>query len=165
MNIPNLSEAVANALERLRVVKEMPPSLARDEELLALNGELRKLRKRLWDQMNALPWGKERKTLHSLHEKVDRALSNWDYQREVDVRAERRNELEKKLSAGGLNDSTRRKLRKERRTIKALLSAMEKGRAESAAKSTAPATKTAAGKIAEYEALKARLLGSGKDEC
>jgi hypothetical protein len=165
MSVPNLSETVAAALEHLKTLEQLPMSPAKEEELPAVQSELQKSRKLLRDKINALSSGKERKQLVTLLSKVERALSNWEYQSEVDVSAERRNELEKKLSAGGLNDSTRRKLQKELRMIKALLSAIEKGRAENATESTAPAAKTAAEKIAEYEALKARLLGSGKDEC
>ena len=175
MSVLKLSEDVANALERLSVVKEMPPSPARDEELPALNRELRKFRKRLWDQMNGLRWGKERKMLQGLHEKVDKALSNWEYEVEVDVSDKRLKDAEKELLAGGLNDSKRKKLHKKQRTILALREkSTEQARTAATGKSTAPnrcrfplalrQRAVKAQKIAEYEASLAQALRCRREE-
>ena len=165
MSVPNLSEAVAAALAKLKALEQSQPSSTTDKELLQLSDELRKLRKQLHGRINALPWNQEKKALRDLLEKVDRVLSAWEYEIEVDVSPKRLNELEEKLSAGALNDSTRRKLQSEQRRILALQKkAIERAGATSAAKSTPRATKSVAEKIAEYEALRARALGSGKDE-
>jgi hypothetical protein len=107
MNVLNLSEAVAAKLARLRAVQESPKSLSKYKNLLALNDELRNLRKLVWDKINALPWGDEKKEVIALYDELDRALFNWEYQIKVNVSPKRQNELEKELSAGGLNDSTR----------------------------------------------------------
>jgi hypothetical protein len=162
MSALNLCDDVSAALARLKALEQSPPSTAREEELLALNQELRKLRKLVCDRMNAIHgWNKEKKQLQGLRKQVDRALSNWEYQTEVDISDKRLKEVEKELSTGGLNDSKRRKLQKERRRILALRSkASEEARVTSAAESTAPATKSAAEKIAEYEAHLAQALRS-----
>jgi hypothetical protein len=112
--------------------------------------------------MNALPWNNEKEDLKILSKELDKALSNWEYRIEVDVSPKRQNELLKALSAGGLNDSTRRKLRKELRTIEACLRAMEKATAKSAEELAALPNKSVSEKIAEYETLKARFLASEK---
>ena len=164
MSGANLSEAVAAALAHLKALQQSSPSLTKYKKLLALNSELRKLSELVCDRMNVLRWNEEKKQLQVLSKKLDRALSNWEYQIEVDVSRKRQNELEKELSAGGLNDSTRRKLQKELPTIKALLRAMERASAESTAESTVPFNKSAAEKIAEYEAAVARALRVRKSE-
>jgi hypothetical protein len=165
MSVPNLSEAVVAALARLKALEQSPISPTKEEELPALNSELRKLRKLLSDRINALPWNEEKKELLALREKLDRALSSWEYEIEVDTSAKRLKELEKELSAGALNDSKRRKLQKERRKILALRKSIEQsGAADDGARSTAPAVKSPTQRIAEYEALLARALRSHKDE-
>jgi hypothetical protein len=165
MNVLNLSEAVAAKLARLKAVQESPTSLTKYKKLLALNSELRKLREVVCDRMNALPWNEEKKHLQVLGKELDRALSNWEYQIEVDVSPKRQNELEKELSAGGLNDSTRRKLQKELQTMLALRSKVaEEARATSAAESTVPATRAAAERIDEHKAELERALRPSRDE-
>jgi hypothetical protein len=128
MSVPNLSEAVAAALALLKALEQSPMSPTKDEELPALNSKLRKLRKLLCDRVNALPWNEEKKQLLVLREKLDRALSSWEYQIEVDISAKRLNELEKELSAGALNDSKRRRLQKEQRRILAFRKSIEQAR-------------------------------------
>src|SRR5260370_20502610 len=128
MSVPIGSETVAATLTRLKVLQESPTSAAKDEEMPALNGELRKLRKLVFNKINALPWGQERKQLVVLSEKLDRALSSWEYEFEVDISPRRLNELKKELSAGALNDSKRRRLQKEMRKIMALRKSIEQAR-------------------------------------
>jgi hypothetical protein len=159
MSVPDLSEAVAAALARLKAVQESPTSLTRYKNLLALNSELRKLHKLICDRMNALPWSEEKKQLQNLREQVERAPI-WGYEIDVDLSTKRLNDLDTELSAGGLNNSKRRKLQKERRTILA-----RRRRLVEDAKSTrSPATKSVTEKIAEYEARRARFLESEKTQ-
>jgi hypothetical protein len=164
MSGANPSKDVTEALARLEAVQRSPTSLTKYKKLLALNSELRRLRKLVCDRMNALPWNEEKKQLQDLLKRVDRALSNWEYRVEVDVSPKRQSELEKKLSVGGLNNSTRQKLQKELGTIKAYLRAMERARAKSAEELAALPSKFASEKIAEYKKLKALFLASKRPQ-
>ena len=150
MSTSNLSETVTAALSQLKMLQESSPtSAAREEELPTLNGELRKLGKLLSDKINALPWNQERKQLLALRAKLDLALSTWDYEVEVDTSTKRLKELEKELSSSALNDSRRRKIQRERRTILALRRSLQQSGA--ATKSNSSATKSSAQKISEYK--------------
>lgn len=157
MSAPNFSELVAEKLTRLKVLEQSPSSPTRDEELLAINSELRKLQKVICDRMNALPWNEEKKQLQRLREELDRAPI-WGYEIDVDLSTKRLNELDTELAVGGLNDSKRRKLQKERRTTLA----RRRSLVEEAKAPAPPVTKSVTEQIAEYEARKARLLGSEK---
>jgi hypothetical protein len=159
MSAPNFSEVVAEKLTRLKVLEQSPSSPTRDQELLAVKGELLELHKLVCDKMNALPWNEEKKQLQGLREQLDRAPI-WGYEIDVDVSTKRLNELDTELSAGGLNDSKRRKLHKERQTILALRRRL----VEEVNATRPPVTKSVTEKIAEYEARRARFLGSEKTQ-
>lgn len=125
VSLANLPEAVAAALTRLNALKGQPMSPTTAEQMPALNTELRELRKRLCDRMNALSWNEERKGLLDLRKKLDRALSGWEYESTVDVSLKRVNELETELLASALNDSQRRRLQRVLRQILALRKSFE----------------------------------------
>jgi hypothetical protein len=164
MSATNLSKVVAAKRARLKVLEQLPSSPTRDQELLAVSSELRKLYKLVSDRMNAIPWNEEKKQLRDLREELDRAPI-WGYELDVNLSTKRLNELDTELTAGGLNNSIRKKLQKERRTISALRRrTAEHAMAASASESTSPASKSLAEKIAEYKADVARALRSGTNE-
>jgi hypothetical protein len=165
MSVPNLSEAVAAALARLKALEQSPMSPTKEEELPALNSELRNLHKLVCDKINALPWNEERKQLMIWRKKLDRALSSWEYESQVDISSKRLNEVDKELSRP-LNNSKRREFLKERRRISALRKKLvQQAGTAGVPKSEVPAVKSTVEGIAEYEALRARAFGFRKDEC
>jgi GTPase involved in cell partitioning and DNA repair len=121
----NLFDEVDAALTRLNEVKRQPTD-ANTEAMPALNAHLRKLKKQVDDKKNRLPWNKEKKKLLVLSKKIGRALSNWEHETTSDVSRKRIKELEHDLSRP-LNNSQRRKRRKELRRIAALRQALERG--------------------------------------
>ncbi len=157
MSVPDLSGAVAAALARLKALQERPASLTKYKNLLVLNDDLRILRKLVCDKINALPWGDEKKQVTALRDELDRVLCNWEYEFKVDISDKRLHELLQQLLTGGLNNSQRRKLKKERQTILALRQKLAQQMA-GVRKSAAQADKSRAERIAEYEALLARAL-------
>ncbi|MDP9003379.1 MAG: hypothetical protein M3N12_01160 [Verrucomicrobiota bacterium] len=151
----DLLDNVAAALTRLETLKAQPISPTIEEALPALNAELRKLLKQLRDEMNTLRWGKERKGLLALTRKIERALSGWEYDIEIDVSMKRIKEIDERLSAGGLNDSRRRRLERERRKIQAVRQSFEE---KHAGPLTAPIVKSTAQTMKDYETERLRAL-------